>query len=139
MARAVRRTFSTQTEPPTVSRLSASAPTVQSGDGQAFWRLNLSGPERDRLRQAFDRLTPRELEVVFAICDGGSNESVADRLCIALPTLRTHLMRIHQKLGSASKSDIVRCVSARLLRDYRRGLIEPVEGGAAVPASAGQL
>jgi len=139
MARATRRTFSE--EPPPALRVDRSASSsAGGGEGEHAWRLCLTEPARQRLHVALDRLTPRELEVVFAICDGGSNELIADRLCIALPTLRTHLMRIHQKLGSASKSDIVRCVSARLLRDYRRGLIEPAAvtpaTGAAKPAIA---
>ena len=64
-------------------------------------------------------LTPREREVTVAVCEGGDHEVVAARLCIAVPTLRTHLMRIHQKLGAENKADIVRFVSARLLEAYR--------------------
>ncbi len=92
----------------------------EAADG---WELDLTPQEKEHLLIALTRLTPREREVACAICLGGANEAVADRLCIALPTLRTHLMRINQKLGTTSKSDLVRFVSASLLEGYRRGEI----------------
>lgn len=64
-------------------------------------------------------LTEREREVVYAVCAGGQNTQIAERLYIALPTLRTHLMRINQKLGVRSKSETIRFVLARLLEAYR--------------------
>jgi len=85
------------------------------------WPLRVTDEEGAALRAALGVLTPRELEVVLAICEGGSNESIADRLCVALPTLRTHLMRIHQKIGSRGKSDIVRVAANVLLEAYRSG------------------
>jgi DNA-binding CsgD family transcriptional regulator len=75
------------------------------------------------LSEELDALTDREREVALAICDGGSNEVVAERLYIALPTLRTHLMRINQKLGTRSKGDVVRLMVGRLLDGYRSGRV----------------
>ena len=89
------------------------------------WRLDLTPGEWRHLKQCFSSLTEREREVACAVCVGGPNEAVADRLCIALPTLRTHLMRIYQKLGAGSKSDLIRHITAQLLDGYRRGLIDP--------------
>lgn len=86
--------------------------------------LELTPPEQQYLSRALTDLTAREREVLFAICGGGTNEILADRLCIALPTLRTHLMRLNQKLGSTSKGDVVRFVSSRLLEGYRTGRIQ---------------
>jgi DNA-binding CsgD family transcriptional regulator len=83
------------------------------------WSLRLLEAECRRLECDLDGLTDREREVVFAICSGGPNEAVAERLYIALPTLRTHLMRINQKLGTRSKADVVRFVVGRLLEAYR--------------------
>ena len=84
----------------------------------------LSGTEREYLNEALAPLTDREKEVVYAICGGGRNEQIADRLCIALPTLRTHLMRLNQKLGTTSKSDVVRLVAGHLLEGYRAERIQ---------------
>lgn len=86
--------------------------------------LQLIPHEVDYLRSALDALTTREREVVLAICAGGTNEGIADRLCIALPTLRTHLMRLNQKLGTTSKGDVVRYVAAALIQGYRAGSLQ---------------
>ena len=83
--------------------------------------LNVLPQEVEFLHHNLESLTRREREVVFAICQGGTNDEVAGRLCIALPTLRTHLMRLNQKLGSTSKGDVVRWVAAALLTGYRSG------------------
>ncbi|MGP1310347.1 MAG: helix-turn-helix domain-containing protein [Phycisphaerales bacterium] len=85
--------------------------------------MRLTPEERSALSGELDALTDREREVALAICDGGSNEAVAERLYIALPTLRTHLMRINQKLGTKSKGDVVRLMVGRLLEAYRTGRI----------------
>jgi DNA-binding CsgD family transcriptional regulator len=98
--------------------------------------LRLSEAEHDWLARRLDALTAREREVVRALCLGGSNEVLADRLCVALPTLRTHLMRINQKLGSESKDDIVRFVAARLLDAYRRGELPPQDGRGGLPGAS---
>ncbi|MEQ9616599.1 MAG: helix-turn-helix transcriptional regulator [Phycisphaerales bacterium] len=79
----------------------------------------LTDAEKSYLDEVLAPLTDREREVVYAICGGGRNEEIADRLCIALPTLRTHLMRLNQKLGTTSKSDVVRLVAGHLLEGYR--------------------
>jgi len=79
--------------------------------------------ERKQLAKKLERLTPREREVAYAVFLGGDNEALANRLCIAMPTLRTHLMRINQKLGTTSKSDIVHYVAMSLLDAYRNGTI----------------
>jgi DNA-binding CsgD family transcriptional regulator len=81
--------------------------------------MELTPVEREWLAGPLADLTPREREVALAVCEGGDHEHVAASLCIAVPTLRTHLMRIHQKLGAESKADVVRFVSARLLELYR--------------------
>lgn len=88
----------------------------------------LSETEREYLDEVLAPLTDREKEVVYAICGGGRNEQIADRLCIALPTLRTHLMRLNQKLGTTSKSDVVRLVAGHLLEGYRGDRIQSPSG-----------
>ncbi|MFG0274344.1 MAG: helix-turn-helix transcriptional regulator [Phycisphaerales bacterium] len=96
--------------------------------------LTLTPDEEAVLERRLDALTAREREVVRALCAGGPNEALADRLCVALPTLRTHLMRVNQKLGSESKDDIVRLVAACLLDAYRRGELPPRNGRATGPS-----
>ena len=92
------------------------APAEPASETAGF---RLTDAESSFLRQSLEPLTPREREVVIAICSGGTNEAMADRLCIALPTLRTHLMRLNQKLGTKSKGDVVRFVASCVLDGYR--------------------
>lgn len=84
-------------------------------------RLSLLPDEEQFLDAALSILTIRERQVVLAICSGGTNDAIAERLCIALPTLRTHLMRLNQKLRTTSKGDVVRCAATILIEGYRRG------------------
>jgi DNA-binding CsgD family transcriptional regulator len=104
---------------------------VSSGDieGSEHPSLVLLASEQDHLRRDLGILTEREREVVLAICAGGTNEAIASRLCIALPTLRTHLMRLNQKLGTTSKGDVVRFAASILIEAYRRGELRADSSG----------
>lgn len=55
-----------------------------------------------------DRLTPREREVALAVLDGLSNAEIADRLGIALLTVKKHLTRIFEKVQVASRTQLIR-------------------------------
>lgn len=88
--------------------------------------LCLNAREIEFLGSALKGLTEREREVVIAICGGGTNEELAERMCIAVPTVRTHLMRLNQKFGTTSKGDVIRYVMAALLCGYRSGVISPL-------------
>lgn len=79
----------------------------------------LHGPERAWLADRLPELTDRELEVLFTVCEGGSNEEIADRLCVSVATVRTHLTRIHSKLGAGRKSDLIRMTLGFLIDVYR--------------------
>lgn len=81
--------------------------------------LALTDEEFAWVSRALPELTDRELDVLRAICAGGANEDMADRLCIAVPTLRTHMMRINQKMGATDKADVVRFVASRVVDGYR--------------------
>lgn len=111
-----------------VRRASASGPN-QAEPKPNGAELRLLSEEERFLRLNLTELTEREREVVMAICTGGTNEAIADRLCIALPTLRTHLMRLNQKLGTTSKGDVVRHAAGILIEGYRHGAILPAAAG----------
>lgn len=53
-------------------------------------------------------LTPRQREITAAILFGGSDRAIADDLCISLPTVRTHIQTIYQKLQVSSRTQLVR-------------------------------
>ncbi|MEO8084155.1 MAG: LuxR C-terminal-related transcriptional regulator [Ardenticatenales bacterium] len=52
-------------------------------------------------------LSARELEVLAAVADGATNQEIADRLVIALSTVKTHINNIFGKLGVRSRTQAV--------------------------------
>ncbi len=52
-------------------------------------------------------LTPREQEIAAFVLQGRSNKAIADSLCIALPTVKTHLHNIYEKLNIKGRMELV--------------------------------
>jgi LuxR family maltose regulon positive regulatory protein len=65
-----------------------------------------SGMEANRL--LVEPLSSRELEVLGLIYDGHANQAVADKLYIALSTVKKHLNNIFGKLGAKNRTDALR-------------------------------
>jgi DNA-binding NarL/FixJ family response regulator len=59
--------------------------------------------EEHEARQAIEKLTPREIEVLQALALGLDSEGIADKLNIALRTERNHMSSILTKLGMHSQ------------------------------------
>jgi two-component system nitrate/nitrite response regulator NarL len=72
-----------------------------------------------RLRAADDRpvLTRREREIVRLMADGTANAAIASRLHIAVPTVKTHVRHLYDKLGTSDRA-------AAVATAMRRGLVE---------------
>ena len=58
-------------------------------------------------------LSPRELEIVSGLQDGGSNRDIAARFFISEATVKRHLANIYAKLGATSRLDAVRRASQK--------------------------
>ena len=67
-------------------------------------RLNVAVPAQPRRAAT---LSEREREVLTALASGASSSEAADRLCISLNTVRTHLKNILVKLEARSKLEAV--------------------------------
>jgi DNA-binding CsgD family transcriptional regulator len=52
-------------------------------------------------------LTKREIEIVELLGHGASNRELADRLGIAVATVKAHLFNIFKKTGTASRTDLL--------------------------------
>ena len=67
-------------------------------------------------------LTARELDVVRLVVEGGSNDEIGLKLGIAPRTVETHLRRVFERLGVASRTELA-------TRALREGWMElPVDG-----------
>lgn len=62
-------------------------------------------------------LTEREREVLALMAEGRSGPQIADKLIIALPTVKTHQARLYEKLGVSDRA-------AAVAEAMRRGLLE---------------
>ena len=81
-----------------------------------------------RWNAAFDRLTPRETEVMLLIARGLSNAEIATRLFLSEPTVNTHVTRVLAKL---SVRDRVHAVVVA----YESGLVQPGVADGDTPAA----
>lgn len=57
------------------------------------------------------RLTLRQREIAAGVLRGASDRAIADELCIALPTVRTHLRAIYDEFGVSSRTQLVRALA----------------------------
>lgn len=69
------------------------------------------GAQRERdARARLDQLTPRELEVAIAIGKGLSNADIAAELFMSVATVKAHVSRLFDKLGTTNRVQIAICV-----------------------------
>ncbi len=58
-------------------------------------------------REAVDRLTPRERDVLALVGCGRSNAEIAERLVLSPLTAKTHVARLFAKLGARDRAQLV--------------------------------
>ena len=66
-----------------------------------------------RPRSGQRHISPRELEVVRLVVDGRSNDEIGAQLGIGVKTVETHLRRLFERLGVASRTEL----AARAIRE----------------------
>jgi DNA-binding CsgD family transcriptional regulator len=69
-------------------------------------RLAEPSTPRARLPQ-LARLTNREQEVTRLVCNGQSNQEIADAACLSVPTVKKHLHAVFRKLEVTSRSQLM--------------------------------
>ena len=67
------------------------------------------------LQKRFDRLTPRERQVMSLVASGMLNKQIASDLNVSEITIKVHRARVMQKMQAASLADLVR-MTERLQR-----------------------
>jgi two-component system, NarL family, response regulator LiaR len=92
-----------------VSELAATLDRIAAGDtvlhpdvaSVVARRLAANGKERP------NQLTPRQREILRLLAAGLENKQIARRLGIGVHTVKTHVSRVLQKLGAASRTEAV--------------------------------
>ena len=87
--------------PQSVSRILRAFPEVSSAEKES----NLMGTiaQGKRSSSPTGSLTAREIEILKLIMEGLSNKQIAEKLVIAIPTVKNHLQVIYQKLDVNSR------------------------------------
>ena len=73
----------------------------------ALRRLGRLRARDDDVAHRFDRLTPRELQILQLLADGRTPEEIATELGVSRNTLRTHIQNVLMKLGVHSKLEAI--------------------------------
>ena len=61
--------------------------------------------------EAFDQLSPQEMQIIRMVGEGMSNREVAGQLFLSPRTVEYHLYKAYPKLGVSSRSELVRVTS----------------------------
>jgi DNA-binding CsgD family transcriptional regulator len=69
-------------------------------------------------RREMDGLTARERDIVRLVALGHTSVEIAERLVLSARTVETHRARIHERLGLATRAELVRWA-------LERGLLDP--------------
>lgn len=64
------------------------------------------------LRQRYESLTPREIEVLKLVAGGQRNKVIAAELHVTQSTVEAHRAKVMEKMGARSLSDLMRMVIA---------------------------
>ncbi len=74
-------------------------------------------PATPQQPEDWQRLTPRELDVLGLVAAGETSAGIAGRLDISVATVRTHVEHVRTKLGAATRAAVV-------AQAFRLGLLE---------------
>ncbi|MPY59547.1 response regulator transcription factor [Streptomyces spongiae] len=93
---------------------------VSPGLARALVRAVRCGPrfEASAPKGRLEDLTERERDVLVAVASGRSNTEIAERLCIAPTTVKSHVSRILAKIGARARVQAV-------VFAYESGLMRP--------------
>jgi DNA-binding NarL/FixJ family response regulator len=67
--------------------------------------LTMSLPPPAEIEEQFDRLTPRQREVLMMIADGKSNRQIAERMNLLTTTVKHHVKEILKRLGASNRTE----------------------------------
>lgn len=92
----------------TAARVARGEPVLRPGERSALLaELRRRRASLQAAREPFERLTPREQEVLRALCAGESVTAIATSSFVSVPTVRTQVRAILLKLGVSSQLEAV--------------------------------
>lgn len=68
---------------------------------------------RKPVADAWDALSPQEIQIASLVIQGLTNREVGERLFISHRTVGSHLYRMFPKLGISSRSELLRLAAER--------------------------
>ena len=83
--------------------------------------VRLAAESELTMRATPDPLTPREVEILTLVAQGQTNRQIADRLILAVGTIKVHVEHILDKLGAADRTQAA-------VRAVELGIVRPEEG-----------
>lgn len=81
---------------------------------------------------ALSRLTPAEKRTIFDLAKGRSNNEIAERQERSVRTVECHVRAIHEKLGTSSRSAIIRDASERGIQLFTQTQWETMINGGTI-------
>ena len=80
--------------------------------------LTLNGSSATRKERGEEdgeaNLTKREREVLYLLSQGKSNQEIAEKLCLSIETVKSHLQKIYSKINVRNRNEaIVYCLKMR--------------------------
>ncbi len=64
--------------------------------------------QADKKQEKDSPLTQKEKEIVLCLVDGLSYKMIADKQCVSLETVRSHIKKIYKKLQVHSKAEVIK-------------------------------
>jgi LuxR family maltose regulon positive regulatory protein len=82
---------------------------LAAGNGSDYARtlLDILGVDYEQESPSEEILTQRQMEVLVLIAAGASNKEIGEKLTISLPTVKSHIVNIMNKLGVSSRTAAV--------------------------------
>lgn len=81
---------------------------------QSFYSLanyhfsqTFESPQKSLCQRIVQEFTKKEQQVIELIMQGKKNQSIADELFVSLPTIKTHIQHIFQKMHVGSKQELI--------------------------------
>jgi DNA-binding NarL/FixJ family response regulator len=78
---------------------------AHDSEGQHDWVF--TEHEWSRLIEPLTDLSPRQEQIAKGISRGLSDKQIAERLDLAVPTVRTHMTKLYAKLGVADRVELL--------------------------------